>query len=130
MISPMNMAILTGFSLAVGAGILLVTPFAVYASSDVENALVFEHVMTIDIHEQSTVVYSSTDTPVVCEVEYAKTENGFSEPLIVVHDSNPHKGHIVKIPDLIPNTEYEYRFTTQLDDQKIYSEQKSFVTID
>ena len=123
----MNKSILLGISLAIGAGIIMINPIAASASSDTD--VVFEHVMAIDIHEESTVVYSSTDTPVVCKVEYAATGNGFSEPLVVTHDSDPHTGHIVKIPELMPNTEYEYRFTAQMDEQKIYSEEKSFTTI-
>ena len=124
----MNKTILIGLSLAIGAGIIMINPITVNASSDTD--VVFEHIMAIDIHEESTVVYSSTDIPVVCKIEYAKTVDGFSEPLVVTHNSSPHTGHIVKIPELMPNTEYEYRFTAQIDEQEIYSEEKSFTTIE
>ena len=111
------------------SGITMVIPIVAYANSDIQSENVFEHVMTIDIHDQSTVVYSFTETPILCEVEYVASENQSSESIIFSHSSIPHTAHIVKIPNLLPNTQYEYQFIGELDERKIYSEKTYFTTL-
>ena len=112
-----------------GMGMVMFTPNIAYSDSDIQSEQVFERIMTIDIHEQSTVVYSFTQTPMICDVEYMTIKNNSSETLAFSHSSVPHQAHIVKITHLLPNTEYEYRFVGELDEEKIYSEKTYFKTL-
>ena len=125
----MDKAVLLGISMVISAGIIMLSPNVAYPDSDIQSEKVFEHIMTIDIHDQSTVVYSYTETPILCDVEYVATENSSSEPLVFSHSSIPHKAHIVKLTNLLPNTEYEYQFIGELDEEKIYSEKTYFRTL-
>ena len=125
----MDKTVLLGISMALSAGIIMLTPNVAYPDSDIQSEQVFERIMAIDIHDQSTVVYSYTETPMICDVEYVATEDSFSEPLVFSHSSIPHQAHIVKLTDLLPNTEYEYRFVGELNEEKIYSEKVYFRTI-
>ena len=115
--------------LMLGSVFIVTTPVTVYSDSDVQTEVTFKQIMAIDIHENSVVVYAQTEIPVVCEVEYALSGDGFSNSLMVTHDSVPHTGHIVKIPELSSNTEYEYRYSGDISGEKITSEISSFTTI-
>ena len=125
----MNKVALLGISIVFSIGTIMLASNMAYSDSDTQSEQIFEHIMTIDIHDQSTVVYSYTETPVICDVEYAATENGSTESLVFSHSSTPHQAHIVKLTDLQPNTEYEYRFVGELNEEKIYSEKTYFRTI-
>lgn len=109
--------------------VILTIPPNVYSDSDITSEIKFEHIMAIDIHDQSVVVYAQTDIPIVCQVEYIATESDLTDPLVVSHSVIPHTGHIVKILDLTPNTEYEFSYVGKTDGQKINSEKSSFVTL-
>ncbi|WP_148680146.1 hypothetical protein [Nitrosopumilus maritimus] len=115
--------------LMLGSVFVMMTPVTVYSDSHVQTEMTFEQIMAIDVHENSVVVYAQTEIPVVCEVEYALNGDGFSNSMIVSHDSVPHTGHIVKIPELLLNTEYEYRYIGEISEEKITSEISSFTTI-
>lgn len=108
---------------------VLFTPLNAHSDSDMSTEIKFEHIMAIDVHDQSVVVYSQTETPVICQVEYSPTKNSLSESFVVSHSDVPHTGHIVKILDLLPNTKYEFGYVTEIDDQKIHSEKSSFMTL-
>ncbi len=125
----MDKAVLLGISIVMGVGMIMLTPNAAYSDFDPQSEKVFEHIMTIDIHDQSTVVYSYTENPMICDVEYLAIENSSSEPLVFSHSSVPHQAHIVKITNLLSNTEYEYRFVGELNEEKIYSEKTYFMTL-
>ena len=78
----MDKAVLLGISMVMGVGMIMFTPNAAYSESDIQSEKFFEHIMAIDIHDQSTVVYSYTETPMICDVEYVATENRSSESLV------------------------------------------------
>jgi len=129
MVEVMNKVTLLGISIVISVGIIVLAPNTAYSDSDIQSEQVFEHIMAIDIHDQSTVVYSYTENPMICDVEYLPTENNSSETLVFSHSSVPHQAHIVKITNLLSNTEYEYQFVGELNEEKIYSEKMYFKTL-
>lgn len=129
MVEVMNKVTLLGISIVISVGIIVLAPNTAYSDSDIQSEQAFEHIMAIDIHDQSTVVYSYTENPMICDVEYIPTENNSSETLVFSHSSVPHQAHIVKITNLLSNTEYEYQFVGELNEEKIYSEKMYFKTL-
>lgn len=116
--------------LFIGSMFFISTDNFAYPSSDSTQNNVFENLMTIDIHDQSAILVAFTAIPLVCEIEYDLAGNNLSESIMVLHEKEPHTAHIVKISELLSETEYEYRFMSDVENEKSYSKIMSFKTLE
>lgn len=127
----MDKLLLVGLVISVVMGLTLTFTMATYSDNFTQNhpEITFENIQTLDVTENSAVLASFTQIPLVCEVGYAESKNDFSAPKIITHDAVPHTEHTVQVTDLTSNTEYVYVFFGEYNGEKLLSEKNTFTTL-
>ncbi len=97
-----------------------------------QNTVDFSNIRLTNLTPTSVTIVGTTNTAVNCQVEYGvngELVNTASDSAMMSMNM-PHETHIVLITDLVPNTDYDFRFKAMLDEQIFYSNIKSFMTPD
>lgn len=124
---PQQYFIIGGLLFGAAIGYTAITTFLEDSSTNT-RIVEFSDIFHSDIQKNSAIVFAKTSVPVICEVEYAEYEHETKFAYEQEPNNLPHLEHRVVLSGLKPDTQYNYRFQTDLDGTKFYSKIRSFNT--